>query len=106
MEDNEKARLFSIALTLAVPIALVAGRWADRNDRPFLPLIVGASVSALGLVGMALAADADGATIAYLLFGIATTVCLSLHSGQTPRLLPRPDPRGRALGLPHLTHTT
>jgi len=105
MEDNEKARIFSVALTLAVPIALVAGRWADRNDRPFLPLIVGASVSAVGLVGMALAADADGAKLAYLLFGIATTVFLSLHSGQTLRILPRPDRRGRDLGIFNLTNT-
>src|SRR3546814_19571002 len=78
MQDNEKARLFSVALTLAVPAALLAGRWADRRDRPFLPLAIGASVSAMGLVGMALAGDAGMAKASYLLFGFATTVFLSL----------------------------
>src|SRR3546814_8594765 len=71
MQDNEKARLFSVALTLAVPAALLAGRWADRRDRPFLPLVIGASVSAMGLVGMALAGDAGMAKASYLIFGIA-----------------------------------
>src|SRR3546814_9676822 len=91
MQDNEKARLFSVALTLAVPAALLAGRWADRRDRPFLPLVIGASVSAMGLVGMALAGDAGMAKASYLIFGIATTVFLSLHSWQTLRILPRSD---------------
>lgn len=105
MQDNEKARLFGFALTLAVPIALAAGRWADRTDRPFLPLVIGASVSAVGLVGMALAADADAAKASYLVFGIATTVFLSLHSSQTLRILPRADRRGRDLGVFNLTNT-
>ena len=105
MQDNEKARLFSVALTLAVPAALLAGRWADRRDRPFLPLVIGASVSAMGLVGMALAGDAGMAKASYLIFGIATTVFLSLHSGQTLRILPRSDRRGRDLGVFNLTNT-
>ncbi|MBB5706411.1 MFS transporter [Sphingopyxis panaciterrulae] len=105
MQDNEKARLFSVALTLAVPVALLAGRWADRRDRPFLPLVIGASVSAMGLVGMALAGDAGMAKASYLIFGIATTVFLSLHSGQTLRILPRSDRRGRDLGVFNLTNT-
>jgi hypothetical protein len=105
MQDNEKARLFSVALTVAVPIALLAGRWADRNDRPFRPLVIGASVSAVGLVGMALADDPEMAKASYLLFGVATTVFLSLHSAQTLRILPRFDRRGRDLGVFNLTNT-
>jgi hypothetical protein len=105
MQDNEKARLFSVALTVAVPIALLAGRWADRNDRPFRPLVIGASVSAVGLVGMALAGDVDLAKASYLVFGVATTVFLSLHSAQTLRILPRSDRRGRDLGVFNLTNT-
>ena len=58
MGDHEKAGIFSIALTIAVPVALLAGRWADRNDRPFTPLILAAALSSVGLVGMALAGDA------------------------------------------------
>src|SRR3546814_1171166 len=84
---------------------LLAGRWADRRDRPFLPLVIGASVSAMGLVGMALAGDAGMAKASYLIFGIATTVFLSLHSGQTLRILPRSDRRGRDLGVFNLTNT-
>ncbi|MDK2760607.1 MAG: MFS transporter [Sphingopyxis sp.] len=105
MNDNEKARLFSLALTLAVPIALIGGRWADRNDRPFLPLVVSAAVSGGGMVGMALATDIDMAKGNYLLFGVATTVFLSLHSSQTLRILPRSDRRGRDLGVFNLTNT-
>lgn len=105
MHDSEKAGLFSIALTLAVPIALLSGRWADRHDRPFRPLVVSAAVSGLGMVGMALATIPDAAKASYLLFGIATTVFLSLHASQTLRILPRSDRRGRDLGIFNLTNT-
>lgn len=105
MHDNEKARLFSIALTLAVPVALGAGRWADRNDRPFRPLVFAAAVSAIGMVGMALSATPDLAKASYLVFGVATTVFLSLHASQTLRILPRPEHRARDLGIFNLTNT-
>jgi hypothetical protein len=105
MLDNEKARIFGIALTLAVPIALASGRWADRIDRPFLPLVVSAAVSATGMIGMALATEPDMAKASYLVFGVATTVFLSLHSSQTLRILPRSDRRGRDLGIFNLTNT-
>jgi MFS family permease len=105
MHDSEKAGLFSIALTLAVPIALLGGRWADRHDRPFRPLVISAAVSAIGMVGMALASLPDAAKASYLIFGIATTVFLSLHAGQTLRILPRSDRRGRDLGIFNLTNT-
>jgi len=105
MHDNEKARLFGMALTIAIPIALASGRWADRNDRPFLPLVVSSAVSGLGMVGMALATGLDAAKASYLVFGIATTVFLSLHSSQTLRILPRSDRRGRDLGIFNLTNT-
>lgn len=105
MPDNEKARIFSIALTVAVPIALVAGRWADRNDRPFFPLAASAAVSAVGMVGMAFATGLDPAKASYLVFGVATTVFLSLHAGQTLRILPSAARRGRDLGIFNLTNT-
>lgn len=105
MGDNEKAGIFSVALTVAVPVALFAGRWADRNDRPFAPLVVTAIVSAIGLIGMALAADPTSAKLAYLVFGIATTAFLSLHAGQTLRILPRAEHRGRDLGIFNLANT-
>jgi len=105
MHDNEKARIFGLALSLAIPIALVGGRWADRNDRPFLPLVVSAAVSAAGMIGMALAVEIDTAKASYLVFGTATTVFLSLHTSQTLRILPRSDRRGRDLGIFNLTNT-
>lgn len=105
MQDNEKARIFGIALTLAVPIALASGRWADRNDRPFLPLVASAAISATGMIGMAFATEADMAKASYLVFGVATTVFLSLHASQTLRILPRSDRRGRDLGIFNLTNT-
>ena len=105
MHDNEKARLFGMALTLAIPIALASGRWADRTDRPFLPLVAAAAVSSMGMVGMALATGLDVAKASYLVFGIASTVFLSLHSSQTLRILPRADRRGRDLGIFNLTNT-
>src|SRR3546814_6226916 len=85
--------------------SLASGRWADRNDRPFLPLVVTAAVSAAGMVGMALATEPDLAKASYLVFGIATTVFLSLHASQTLRILPSSDLRGRDLGIFNLTHT-
>lgn len=105
MHDNEKARLFGLALTLAAPIALASGRWADRTDRPFFPLVVSAAVSGMGMIGMALATTPDVAKASYLVFGIATTVFLSLHASQTLRILPRSDRRGRDLGIFNLTNT-
>lgn len=104
-DDASVAKLFSIVLTLSVPIALLVGLWADRSGHPILPLIGTSIISAMGLVGMALAGTPAEATAAYVLFGIATTIFLSLHTAQTLRVLPRPDRRGRDLGLFNLTNT-
>lgn len=106
MSDHEKAGLFGIALTVAVPVALLAGRWADRSDRPFAPLVVTGVVTVGGLLAMALAADPASAKMAYLAFGVATTAFLALHSGQTLRVLPRADRRGRDLGIFNLANTS
>ena len=43
--------------------------------------------------------------LAYAAFGLASAVFLSLHSSQTLRILPRPQRRGRDLGLFNLTNT-
>jgi MFS family permease len=103
--ENQTARLFSLVMVLSVPVALAAGRWSDRVDRPIVPLAVSALVSAAGLFGMALMADLTLAMVAYGLFGLASAVFLSLHSAQTLRILPRPGRRGRDLGLFNLTNT-
>ncbi len=103
--DSDTAMIFSIALCIAVPLALFAGWWSDRRDRPILPLAATAILAAGGLSVMAMSAGLPGAITGYLLFGIATTIYLSLHSSQTLRFLPRPARRGRDLGVFNLTNT-
>lgn len=99
------ARLFSIVACTAVPLALLIGRWSDARGRPILPLIVTALIIAFGLLALSAASTAGEATAAYVLFGIATTIFLSLHSAQTFRVLSRAEHRGRELGVFNLTNT-
>jgi MFS family permease len=99
------AQLFSIVVCTAVPAALLIGRWSDKRNRPIVPLVVAALSTATALVAMALARGPDGATAAYVLFGFATTIFLSLHSAQTLRVLGCAKRRGRDLGLFNLTNT-
>jgi MFS family permease len=105
MDESRMARLFGGVIAAAVPAAMVMGRWADRGRRPARPLAICALLSAVGLIALALASDIDQATAAYICFGLATTVFLALHSGQTLRVLPSPSHRGRDLGLFNLTNT-
>ena len=103
--DNDTARLFAVVLGLSVPLALLAGRWSDRHDRPIILLAVGAGVGGCGLLLMALSSSLAGAIAGYIIFGLSTGVFLALHSSQTLRVLPRPETRGRDLGLFNLTNT-
>ena len=103
--ESSAARLFSVVLIIAVPIALLAGRWSDRKDRPMLPLAILAGLSSCGLVTMAVADTLTGALVGYVFFGIVSMAFLSLHSSQTLRVLPRPQHRGRDLGFFNLTNT-
>ena len=41
----------------------------------------------------------------YVVFGLASSLFLALHSSQTLRVLPRPHTRGRDLGIFNLTNT-
>ena len=99
------ARLFGLVLALSVPVALIVGRWSDRHGRPVLPLIVASAVAALSLLGMSAAGEPARAVAAYVLFGLASTTFLSLHSAQTFRVLRHSNYRGRDLGLFNLTNT-
>jgi MFS family permease len=103
--ENQTARLFSAIMLASAPLALAAGRWSDKADRPMLPLAVSAGFSAAGLLGMAIAGSLSAAMAAYALFGLASAVFLALHSSQTLRILLRPERRGRDLGLFNLTNT-
>lgn len=102
---NYAARIFSFVLGASVPVALFAGRWSDRTGKPVMPLILGAGFGAVGLVIMAIATEMDTAIAGYVLFGLATSIFLALHSSQTLRVLPRPSTRGRDLGFFNLTNT-
>ena len=105
MDDAAVARLFGIVLAVSVPLALAVGAWSDRHQRPFLPLPIAALVGAAGLVAMALAPGLPWAIAGYVLFTLSTAVFLSLHTGQTLRVLPHPRTRGRDMGLFNLTNT-
>lgn len=103
--DNDAARVFGAVLLVAVPVTLLVGRWADRADRPILPLGVAAATCAMALLVMAFAPGLPVALAGYALFGLAAAVFLALHTAQTLRVLPRPQYRGRDMGLFNLTNT-
>ncbi|NMN03112.1 MFS transporter [Novosphingobium sp. SG919] len=105
MHAATMARIYGLLLALSVPLALLVGHWADRRARPWRPLGALAGLIALGLLVMALAPGKGVALAGYALFALAMAVFLALHSGQTLRVLPRPDRRGRDLGLFNLTNT-
>jgi MFS family permease len=99
------AELFGMVLCAAVPVALLIGRWSDRTGRPILPLVCAALTVSAALLGMAASRNSQQATAAYVLFGLATSTFLSLHSGQTLRVLRNVGRRGRDLGIFNLTNT-
>ena len=103
--DHATARLLGAIMVLSAPLALAAGRWSDRQDSPIAPLRACAVISALGLLSMALAPGLKAAMLTYGLFGLSSAVFLALHSAQTLRILPRPQRRGRDLGLFNLANT-
>ena len=103
--ESRVARLFGAVVVAAVPIAILWGRWADRSARSTWPLTLCAFCAGLGLVALLMSSTVQEAMLAYILFGLATTVFLSLHSGQTLLVLPSPANRGRDLGVFNLTNT-
>lgn len=105
MGGHVTAQIFGVVLVAAVPLALLTGRWADVHHRPIMPLAVCAVLSSVGLFAMALSSSLVTALVGYILFGLATTVFLSLHTSQTMAVLPRAERRGRDLGLFNLTNT-
>ena len=103
--ENSAANIFSLVLVGAVPLSLVLGHWSDRHGRPVLPLAGCAVLCAAGMLVMAAAGTLEMAIAGYVLFGLMAAIFLSLHSGQTLRVLPTPRHRGRDLGLFNLTNT-
>ena len=105
VDEGRVARLFGAVVAAGVPIAILAGRWADRSARPAQSLAICAFCSGLGLLALLMASTIGQAMLAYVWFGLATNVFLSLHSGQTLLVLPSASHRGRDLGLFNLTNT-
>lgn len=103
--ENGAANIFSAVLVSAVPLSLWLGRWSDRHGRPVLPLVGAALLCSGGMLVMAAAQSLGWAIAGYVLFGLAAAVFLALHSGQTLRVLPAPEHRGRDLGFFNLTNT-
>lgn len=103
--ENMAANIFSVVLVASIPLSLLLGRWSDRARRPILPLAVCALVAGAGLAVMAAAGELTLGIAGYVLFGIAASIFLSLHTGQTLRVLPRPSRRGRDMGIFNLTNT-
>ena len=103
--DNDVASIFTVVLFCSVPVAIMAGRWSDRANRPMYPLVITALFSAMGLVTMAGSQSLSTAIAGYCIFGIAAAAFLALHGSQTLRVLPRPGNRGRDLGIFNLTNT-
>ena len=103
--ENDAANIFALALGMAVFIALAVGRWSDRENRPIFPLICGAAAASAGLIIMSVSASLPVAIAGYVVFGLASSLFLALHSSQTLRVLPRPQTRGRDLGIFNLTNT-
>ncbi|WP_285712969.1 MFS transporter [Erythrobacter oryzae] len=103
--ENGAANIFSLVLASAVPLSLLLGRWSDRHARPVVPLVAAALLCACGMLVMAAAQSLAFAIAGYVLFGLAAAVFLALHSGQTLRVLPAPQHRGRDLGVFNLTNT-
>ncbi len=103
--ENGAANIFSMVLVCAVPLSLLLGRWSDRRARPILPLVACALLCTAGMLVMAAAGTLEMAIAGYVLFGLAAAIFLALHSGQTLRVLPAPQHRGRDLGLFNLTNT-
>ncbi|MBU2340522.1 MAG: MFS transporter [Alphaproteobacteria bacterium] len=103
--DNDTATIFAVVLAVSVPLAMMTGRWSDRTARPLRPLVICAGLGSVGLLIMAFAVDLVSAIAGYVVFGLAIGVFLSLHTSQTLRILPRPETRGRDLGIFNLTNT-
>ena len=101
--DHLTARVFSFVL--CAPVALLSGRWADRHARLLGPLILCTLNAPLGLVGMALSYTLPSAIAGYHMFGLSTSIFLTLHSEQTLRTLPSSNRCGCDLGLFNLTST-
>jgi MFS family permease len=97
--------LLTGAYLAAAPIAVAAGNLSDRTGRRKPFLFAAAGTAALGLIGLAFAANWTVATVSFVLYAIGSAVFLALHAGFAMLLLPDARHRGRDLGLLNLANT-
>lgn len=97
--------LLTIVYLASLPVALIAGRLADRTGQRKPTLVASAILAAVGLLGMALAPNWTAAAISFGLYAVGSAVFLALHATFAMQLLPSPRHRGRDLGLFNLTNT-
>lgn len=102
---TQVGHLLTVCFMVPLPIALMVGRLSDRivRRKPFL--LAAATVSAVGLLGMALAHSWTAAALAYGCYAIGYGVFLPLQNAFSMQLLPDPHHRGRDLGVLNLTNT-
>lgn len=104
-DDGTTARIFGGMLAVSVPLTLLVGAWADRHNKPILPLRVAAALGSVALLLMGASLNPVIAIAGYAVFNLCSSVFLALHSAQTLRVLPRGNRRGRDLGVFNLTNT-
>lgn len=97
--------VLTIVYLAALPVALIAGRVADRTGRRRIILVASAFLAGLGLLGMAFAASWTAGAFAFGFYAIGSAVFLALHATFAMQLLPNARHRGRDLGLFNLTNT-
>lgn len=105
ISDSQTARIFTVTMVISAPVALLIGRWADKYHEPMTSLVICAAFTSLSLLSMAISKDAQTAVLSYGVFGVASSAFLALHTAQTLSVLPKPDRRGRDLGVFNLTNT-
>jgi len=97
--------VLTLAYIIPLPVAVLAGRVSDRLRRRKPFLFGAAAISALGLIGMALARSWPAGAAAFGVYAVGSSVFLALHAAFAMQLLPNPRHRGRDLGLLNLTNT-
>ena len=99
------AQLVLLGAILALPVSIMAGRLSDRHGAHRKALVILATMMSAGLALMAVQTHWTQAVAGYLLFAIASTACLSLHSGLYMLTLTNRVGNGTGLGLLNLANT-
>lgn len=102
---TDVSRLMLLGYLAPLPVAALLGRLSDRlhSRRPFL--LGTAAIAGIGLTLMALATTAAAGATGFIVYAIGSQTFLALHNAFFMQLLPRPQHRGRDLGVLNLANT-